>query len=209
MKSIIKMVSVLSVLCAVAGFVLSYLKISTVAPIENQLLTYVQGPAILNVFKDVENSPIQERKSFAVGGGKNINVFPAIKDGKLFGVAIEGFGQGFGGDIGVMVGFNVNDDSLINIDITTHKETPGLGSRVSEDSFKKQFEGKPLHAVLLKSQGGEIDAISGATVSSNGTVLAINDAGNQYKSLKKEIINTWNSGAKNEFLQGIHQRAVE
>ncbi len=120
-----------------------------------------------------------------------------IKDGKLFGVAIEGFGQGFGGDIGVMVGFNVNDDSLINIDITTHKETPGLGSRVSEDSFKKQFE------------GGEIDAISGATVSSNGAVLAINDAGNQYKALKKEIINTWNSGAKNEFLQGIHQRAVE
>ena len=208
MKSIIKMVSVLSVLSAVAGFVLSYLKISTVTPIENQLLTYVQGPAILNVFKDVDNEPIRERKSFAVGDGKNINVFPAIKDGKLFGVAIEGFGQGFGGDIGVMVGFNVNDDTLVNIDITTHKETPGLGSRVSEDSFKKQFIGKP-YAVALKSQGGEIDAISGATVSSNGTVLAINDAGNQYKTLKEEIIKTWNSGAKNEFLQGIHQRAVE
>lgn len=208
MKSIIKMVSVLSVLCAVAGFVLSYLKISTVTSIENQLLTYVQGPAILNVFKDAENSPVQERKSFAVGDGKKINVFPAIKDGKLFGVAIEGFGQGFGGDIGVMVGFNVNDNTLVNIDITTHKETPGLGSRVSEDSFKKQFVGKP-YAVALKSQGGEIDAISGATVSSNGTVLAINDAGNQYKTLKEEIIKTWNSGAKNEFLQGIHQRAVE
>ena len=49
MKSIIKMVSVLSVLCAVAGFVLSYLKISTVTPIENQLLTYVQGPAMLKI----------------------------------------------------------------------------------------------------------------------------------------------------------------
>ncbi|MFG6360077.1 FMN-binding protein [Taurinivorans muris] len=208
MKSIIKMVSVLSVLCAVAGFILSYLKISTVTPIENQLLTYVQGPAILNVFKDVENSPIQDRKSFIVGDGKKVNVFPAIKDGKLFGVALEGFGQGFGGDIGVMVGIDVNNDTLVSIDITTHKETPGLGSRVSEESFTKQFKGKP-YAVALKSQGGEIDAISGATVSSNGTVLAINDAGNQYNMLKDEIIKTWNSGAKNEFLQGIHQRAVE
>ncbi|HBV41747.1 MAG TPA: electron transporter RnfG [Desulfovibrio sp.] len=208
MKSIIKMVSVLSVLCAVAGFILSYLKVSTVTPIENQLLTYVQGPAILNVFKDVENSPIQDRKSFIVGDGKKVNVFPAIKDGKLFGVALEGFGQGFGGDIGVMVGIDVNNDTLVNIDITTHKETPGLGSRVSEESFTKQFKGKP-YAVALKSQGGEIDAISGATVSSNGTVLAINDAGNQYNMLKDEIIKTWNSGAKNEFLQGIHQRAVE
>ena len=208
MKSIIKMVSVLSVLCAVAGFILSYLKISTVTPIENQLLTYVQGPAILNVFKDVENSPIQDRKSSIVGDGKKVNVFPAIKDGKLFGVALEGFGQGFGGDIGVMVGIDVNNDTLVNIDITTHKETPGLGSRVSEESFTKQFKGKP-YAVALKSQGGEIDAISGATVSSNGTVLAINDAGNQYNMLKDEIIKTWNSGAKNEFLQGIHQRAVE
>lgn len=208
MKSIIKMVSVLSVLCAVAGFILSYLKISTVTPIENQLLTYVQGPAILNVFKDVENSPIQDRKSFIVGDGKKVNVFPAIKDGKLFGVALEGFGQGFGGDIGVMVGIDVNNDTLVNIDITTHKETPGLGSRVSEESFTKQFKGKP-YSVALKSQGGEIDAISGATVSSNGTVLAINDAGNQYNMLKDEIIKTWNSGAKNEFLQGIHQRAVE
>ncbi len=208
MKSIIKMVSVLSVLCAVAGFILSYLKISTVTPIENQLLTYVQGPAILNVFKDVENSPIQDRKSFIVGDGKKVNVFPAIKDGKLFGVALEGFGQGFGGDIGVMVGIDVNNDTLVNIDITTHKETPGLGSRVSEESFTKHFKGKP-YAVALKSQGGEIDAISGATVSSNGTVLAINDAGNQYNMLKDEIIKTWNSGAKNEFLQGIHQRAVE
>ena len=208
MKSIIKMVSVLSVLCAVAGFILSYLKISTVTPIENQLLTYVQGPAILNVFKDVENSPIQDRKSFIVGDGKKVNVFPAIKDGKLFGVALEGFGQGFGGDIGVMVGIDVNNETLVNIDITTHKETPGLGSRVSEESFTKQFKGKP-YAVALKSQGGEIDAISGATVSSNGTVLAINDAGNQYNILKYEIIKTWNSGAKNEFLQGIHQRAVE
>ena len=107
-----------------------------------------------------------------------------------------------------MVGIDVNNDTLVSIDITTHKETPGLGSRVSEESFTKQFKGKP-YAVALKSQGGEIDAISGATVSSNGTVLAINDAGNQYNMLKDEIIKTWNSGAKNEFLQGIHQRAVE
>ena len=193
MKNIIKMITVLSLLCAVAGFGLAYLKQSTALPIENQLLTYVQGPAILSLFESIENSPINDRKSFLLEDGKKVNVFPAFKDGKLIGVAIESFGQGYGGEVGVMAGFDITTDALVSIGITTMRETPGLGTVIANDPFTKLFIGKTL-PIALKKDGGEIDAISGATISSQGAVLAVSDAGNIYNSLKPKILQTWKGG---------------
>ncbi len=190
MKNVIQMITVLSLLCAIAGFGLSYLKQSTAIPIENQLLKYVQGPAILTVFTDLENIPLDDREKFTLADGRVINVFPAIKDGKLIGVAIEGFGAGYGGDIGVMAGFDVNSDTLVAIGITTMRETPGIGTVVAEESFTKVFVGKAL-PVALSSEGGEIDAISGATVSSKGVVAAIDMANKFYQELKPAILDNW------------------
>jgi len=208
MKSIIKMVTVLSLLCAIAGFGLAYLKQSTALPIENQVLTYVQGPAILRVFQEIENSPIDDRKKFTLESGEIVNVFPAFRDGKLIGVAIESFGQGYGGDVGVMAGFDIATDALVSIGVTTMRETPGIGTVIAEKPFTALFIGK-AHPIALKQDGGEIDAISGATISSQGAVLAVSHAGSIYNSLKSQIIQTWKDGDNNEFLQGIHQRPME
>ena len=68
MKSIIRMIAVLSLLCALSGFVLSYLKITTAPRIEEQVLNYVQGPALTLVFPDAENSPLVERHTFTLDG---------------------------------------------------------------------------------------------------------------------------------------------
>ena len=72
-----------------------------------------------------------------------MTVFPGKKDGKLVAVALEHFGKGFGGDVGVMVGYDVNRDTLTGIGITTMKETPGLGTRVADPAFTGQFTGNP------------------------------------------------------------------
>ena len=87
MKSIIRMIAVLSLLCALSGFVLSYLKITTAPRIEEQVLNYVQGPALTLVFPDAENSPLVERHTFTLDG-RDIIVFPAKKDGKLYGLSL-------------------------------------------------------------------------------------------------------------------------
>ncbi len=192
MREILKMIVVLSAICGLSGFCLSYLKQMTAPAIENQVLTYVQGPAIKQVLTDTDNDPIADRKKFTNPiTGKQINVFPALKGGKLVAIALEEFGGGFGGDIGVIVGFNVDSDTLTGIGVTTMKETPGLGTRTAEPSFTKQFKKLPMH-VDLKSRGGQIDAISGATISSNGVVIAVQNAAKVYEAIKSEATKTWN-----------------
>lgn len=190
MKSILQMIVVLSVLCGMAGFCLSYLKMTTAPLIESQALTFVQGPAILEVFKNAENSPIEDRRSFTLADGRRVNVFPCMEGGRLTGVAVEQFGSGYGGDLGVVVGFRIAEDTLTGIGITTMKETAGVGTRVKEPSFLKQFPGKAL-PVKLRNQGGEIDAISGATVSSNGVIGAVAKAVDVYQELKPLLLETW------------------
>lgn len=190
MLAVIRMVVVLAAICGLSGFALSYLKITTAPRIEEQVLTYVQGPAILKVFPDIDNSPIAERRKFELPDGRKVTVFPGRKAGKLVGVAIEDFGKGFGGEVGVMVGFDVNRDTLTGIGVTTMKETPGLGTRIADPGFTAQFPGKPAD-VRLKAQGGDIDAVSGATISSNGAITALGNAARVYAALKPEIVKAW------------------
>ena len=117
-------------------------------------------------------------------------VFPYREGGKLQGVALEGKGGGFGGDIGVMVGFNLSNDTLLGIGVTTMSETPGLGTKVAEPKFTKQFQGAALN-VDAKSRGGSSDTISGSTVSSLGTVSAVQAAAKDYQALKEHLLQTW------------------
>ena len=86
--------------------------------------------------------------------------------------------------------YDVNRDTLTGIGITTMKETPGLGTRVADPAFTGQFTGKPADA-RLKSQGGDIDAVSGATISSTGVVTALGNAAKVYAALKPEIVKAW------------------
>ncbi len=190
MRDIVRMLVVLSVICGVSGFGLSYLKMVTAIPIEEQVLKYVQSPALERVFAHADNSPVAERKKFTLKDGREVIVFPALKEGKLIGVALEDKGKGFGGDISVMVGINPANDTLVGIGVTTMKETPGIGDVILAPRFTDQFIGSPM-AAKLKKDGGAIDAVSGATVSSAGTVLAVSNASKVYTELKDQIIKAW------------------
>lgn len=189
MREILSMIVVLSCICAASGFSLAYLKQTTAPTIEAQVLTYVQGPAIERVYPGADNKPVEERKPFHVNDRK-VMVFPYMQGGKLVGVALENKAGGFGGDIGVMVGFNIENDTLLGIGVTTMSETPGLGTKIAEPKFSGQFGGKGLD-VEMTSKGGSIDAISGATISSVGAVSAVQNAVKDYKALKAEIQMTW------------------
>ena len=190
MKDVARMGGVLSVLCGLSGFALSYLKMVTASGIDEQVLTYVQGPALEGVFPDADNEPIADRRVFGLPDGGKTTVFPVMRGGELAAVALEAAGKGYGGPIGVMVGFNIADDSLAGIGVTTLKETPGLGMRIAEPGFTAQFPAQKL-PVGLKDSGGAVDAVSGATISSQGAVEAVNRAAGHYAALKAEILAAW------------------
>lgn len=193
MMEILRMVVVLSAITGLSGFVLSGLKVWTTPIIEEQVLMNVQGPALKQLFLHSTNDPIADRKKMPKPGsdGEELIVFPALKDGKLQAVAIEASGKGYGGDVNVLVGFDVSKDTLLGISVTTHKETPGLGSRIQEPAFTKQFKGKDPAKAALKKDGGDIDAISGATLSSIGSADAVKQAALWYSGLKDTIKSTW------------------
>ncbi len=188
MREMIKMVVVLTLLSAFSGGLLAAIKNSTSERIENQKLEYVKGPAIREIFEGSSNDPIADRFKLPFGETEE-SFFVGVFNGTPAAVAFETFGKGYGGDIGVMVGVNVADGNIVGVGVTTHNETPGLGARAKSDpDFVAQFKGQPLiEDFKVRSDGGQVDALSGATFTSRGVSAALTDAGKLYKALKPKI----------------------
>ncbi|MBQ9983166.1 MAG: RnfABCDGE type electron transport complex subunit G [Lachnospiraceae bacterium] len=85
--------------------------------------------------------------------------------------------EGYGGDIQFAMG--VTSDGVVNgISFLSISETAGLGMKATEESFTKQFANKQIDAFQYTKNGatadGEIDAISGATITTSAVVNGVN-----------------------------------
>jgi Na+-translocating ferredoxin:NAD+ oxidoreductase subunit G len=188
MREMIQMVVVLTVLSFVSGGLLAYVKDGTKEKIEFQQLTFVKGPAIKEILKGATNDPITDRFKLKDGDTEQ-SFFVGVFDGKPQIVAFESSGKGYGGDIGLMVGVNLEDGKIVGVGVTTHSETPGVGSRAKTDpTFVAQFPGQPIAETFkVKADGGQVDALSGATFTSRGVAAALTEAGEIYEKLKPQI----------------------
>ncbi|MCK4985128.1 MAG: FMN-binding protein, partial [Desulfobacterales bacterium] len=116
--------------------------------------------------------------------------FVGVFEGEPRAVAFETFGKGgYGGEVGLMVGIDVKEDKLVGVGVTTHAETPGMGARAQTDpSFVAQFEDLSLEDPFKVTQdGGSINALSGATLTSRAVSSAATEASTIYKKLKPQI----------------------
>jgi electron transport complex protein RnfG len=184
----LKLFIVVALFSTVSGGLLAVVRDVTASKIEYNKLQYVQGPTIRSILEGCSNDPLSD--NFNIPDGKEERKFFIGEfDGKRNTIAFETFATGFGGQIGVMVAVNLDSDELVGIGVTTHSETPGLGSRSKTDpAFAAQFKGKSiLNPFQVKADGGEIDALSGATVTSRGVCEALMEASEIYKRLKTEI----------------------
>lgn len=189
MRDVIRMIVVLGILSAVCGGGLAFVKSGTEARIEVQQLKFVKGPAIKEILKGCTNDPIIDRFKLKDGDVERI-FFVGVFDGKPSAVAFETYGKGVGGDIGIMAGVELDTDKLLGIGVTTHKETPGLGSRAQTDpKFRAQFKGLSTNEpIKVKQDGGRVDAITGATITSRGICAGLMAGGSFYRKLKQQII---------------------
>lgn len=191
MKEIAKLVLVLGLICGISGFVLAYVKDLTAGPIEYAKIKNVKEPAVKAVLSGYDNDPIKDRVSFPVGADKygrpvSLVVFPAKKGGKTFAVAFESTGKGYKGPIGVMVGIDVGDNKLTGISVVGQTETPGLGARITEIAFTDPFKGQSLDKDLGKDN---IQALSGATLSTVGVLAAVNSARETLAKHRDKMVN--------------------
>ena len=113
------------------------------------------------------------------------DIYTIYSDNTLVGYAFLATGKGYGGDIDILVGLE-DEQTLKGITIVTQSETPGLGSRIIESSFVSKFVGANIDDIFLKKDGGQIDAITGASISSEAVVDVVrNTAMEKVKSLKE------------------------
>ena len=100
-------------------------------------------------------------------------------EGQLIGFSVEAKSGGFGGDVEVMVGYDALTGEVIGVRVIAHSETPGLGAKAAEDSFLSQYKDQSGEIVL----GEDVDAISGATISSKAVTAAVNTATETLKAV--------------------------
>jgi len=139
--------------------------------------------AIKKVTPPFDNEPNAEAYRIPTADGTDsLTCYPAKKEGKLVGTAIESYTmKGFSGLIRVMVGI-APDGTIFNTSVLEQKETPGLGTKMTEPFFKDQFNGmKPgSQKLMVKKDGGEVDAITASTITSRAYCDALQRASDAY-----------------------------
>ncbi|MDY0098349.1 MAG: RnfABCDGE type electron transport complex subunit G [Bacteroidales bacterium] len=173
----------LTLIAMVAATCLGFVYELTKKPIELSNLNKKLA-AIREVVPEFTNNPNNEMFRLPTGEGDSLDIYPAKKDNTVVGYAVNTYTtKGFSGTITLMAGFKP-DGTIINITVLEHKETPGLGTKMTEPSFKDQFMDKnPVEYELkVKKDGGPVDAITAATISSRAYCDAVQRAYNTLKN---------------------------
>jgi electron transport complex protein RnfG len=176
------MVATLAAITLISSALLGGVYALTKKPIE-VAMTAKTNAAIASVSPDFDNDPSADMFLTELSG-KSYKVYPAKMSGTVTGYAIESYASGFGGRISLMIGFNL-DGTIKSISVLSHAETPGLGDKIdiSKSNFSVQFRGKSPEEfkMLVRQDGGEVDAITASTITSRAYCEAVLTAWEVFK----------------------------
>ncbi len=185
------MVISLVVITIISGFALGFINDLTVGPIAEAKLERKVN-ALKLVLPKFDNNPVADVQKIKSEKVKDsIEIFPAYLKKEFVGAAIIGVtDKGFSGIIKIMVGFKPNGD-IQNIVVLEQKETPGLGTKIKGEKFLKQFRNKnpSTFNVKVTKDGGEVDALTGATITSRAFGEAVQMAYDEFVKNNKGFNN--------------------
>lgn len=183
---------VLFVITLISGICLGGVYEITKEPIQKASMAAKLG-AYQSVFADAADfSPSdallgavdESADAIASAGFGNVVVDDAVEavdgSGNIIGYVISSTSKdGYGGAVSISVGVSV-DGTVTGIEFLEIAETPGLGMNATNDDFKNKFKDKNVESFIVSKSGAsaenEIDAIGGATITTNATVGAVNAA---------------------------------
>lgn len=176
------MVLVLTGITCLSGAILGGVNEITTEPIKAAKMAK-QESAIKMVAPEYDNNPIADQWKATLADGTEAIIFPAKKNGELVGAAVQAMTKnGFGGPITVMVGFD-KDGNIQEYSVLSHTETPGLGSKMPtwfHDKGNIIGKNPAKNKLTVSKDGGEIDAITAATISSRAFLDAVANAYNAF-----------------------------
>ncbi|MDI9476784.1 MAG: RnfABCDGE type electron transport complex subunit G [Natronincolaceae bacterium] len=108
--------------------------------------------------------------------------YEAIKGGDTSGYVIKTKTSGYGGDVLILTGINV-DGTIAGMRVASQSETPNLGTKITEDEFGSQFEGLSTDKELKLNE--DVDQVTGATISSTAAIKGINASIKLFESVLK------------------------
>lgn len=174
-SEIITPTAVLAIICVVVTLALSSTNLLTADRID-ALAIETQNEAMAKLIEADEYPEIKENIV-----DKEITYNTAVKDGETVGLIFVTEANGYGGAVSVMTAVNM-DGTVAAVEIlAADDETPGLGQNVTKESFYTQFNGMNGDIVAAKAgtankENNEINAVTGATISSKAVTGAVNEA---------------------------------
>lgn len=178
-STLLNMVLSLVIISMVMSATLAFVYEKTKGPIETAS-KQKEINAIKQVMPEFDNDPATAKVE-----KEGVVIYRLTNKNKLAGYAVKSYTEkGFAGHAEIMAGF-LPDGSIYNIIVLQHRETPGLGTKMAEPLFSKQFMGKnpSLFKLKVKKDGGHVDAITSATVSSRAYCDALQRAFDNIKSM--------------------------
>ena len=194
MKDILRLIVVLTCLCIVSAIALAKIYDLTKGPIAHQKRLEVLR-AIKTVLPPYDNEPDRDMVKLPMGVDKKGEEIQGVfyrgaKGGRLIGVAFKVISpEGYGGSIEVMVGLLPNG-TIHGVEVLSHLETPGLGAKIREAKFKDRFKKRSLSNTrwAVKKDAGDIDGITGATISSRAVTKAVKEGLEFYRDHEASIV---------------------
>ena len=180
MKQMVRLGLILLVITAVSAGLLSVVNDVTKVVIQEKAMeaNLVYMKELLtdaDEFKVVENPAISDVEGVE-------EAYEALKGGSIIGYVVKTTTSGYGGDVVMLTGIN-SDDTIAGMKVSSQSETPGLGARITEADFGSQFVGKSAASELQLNT--DIDALSGATISSRAATAGVNAAIKAYNDVLK------------------------
>ncbi len=182
-SEIVTPTAVLAIICVVVTLALSSTNLLTADKIA-ALAVETQNKAMSKLI-EADEYTLQT----AVLGDEEIEYNAALKDGETVGLIFVTEANGYGGAISVMTAVDMNNNIIAVEILAATDETPGLGQNVTKEKFYTQYASLRDSITVIKgglanAENNEINAVTGATISSKAVTSAVNQA----LSYAKEII---------------------
>lgn len=173
-NSILKIALNLTLACIISGIIIALVYANT-ADIAKQKQEELKNLALQSI--------VQEADEYLPIKGKP-GCYTATKGGKVIAYIVPAESKGYAGPVKLLVAVGP-DNKVIRYTIIESKETPGLGDKAAQPKFADQFPGKTGAELKVNKDGGTIEAISGATITSRAVTQAVKNAVDEAASITK------------------------